>query len=53
MDNRILKIEKKYCVFCVDAGEFEIEIFGSNFLTAPSFRASGRLTTTHSLQNVL
>jgi len=53
VDHQMLKIEKKFCVFSISVSDFEIEIFGSNFRTAPSFRAGGRLTTEHNLMNVL
>ena len=49
----MLRIEKKFCVFSIPIGEFEIEIFGSNFRTTPAFRSGGRLTTDHNLMNVL
>jgi len=53
VDNRLIIIEKKHTIFEVDAGEFEIEIYGSNFQTAPPFRAGGRLTSQHTMLNVL
>mgnify|MGYP000065895224 CR=1 FL=1 len=52
-DNRLLKIDKKFCTFEVSTEHFEIVIYGSNFRTAPPFRASGRLTTDHSLLKIL
>ena len=53
VDNRLLKIDKKYCTFTVAVQDFEITIYGSNFRTAPPFRAGGRLTTDHSLLKIL
>jgi len=53
VDNRLLIIEKKHTIFKVEAGEFEIEIYGSNFQTSPPFRAGGRLTSQHTMLNVL
>ena len=54
IDNRILKIAKKFTIFNVSmSDELEMEIVGSNFLTAPAFRSSGRLTTAHHLENAL
>ena len=52
-DHRMLKIEKKHVVFSITVADFEIQIFGTNFRTSPPFRAGGRMTTDHSLLNVL